>query len=403
MSGVEKTGVSCLLVILGACNMEYISESLTPFLYSIMRRGSCVGLQVTPSFKTRVELFSGRFPDTTGTFTDFVYDPARSPFRLLRLPAGRLDLRRSTRLKRLLRVFLHATGGHDYRLALKPLNTPLRFLRYFSIDEAAKEWSFKESRRAEEHLFGVLQQNSFELLLWDDGMGTSCQELVDRVTDDRTVLLLHYGALDRCGHEYGPNSPEVRHLLPKIDEAISEVYHALNDRIRFVAIFGDHNMVEVRQTIDLNHELAKLEAKPGRDYVFFLNSPIARFWFKTRKAEQEITGLLRSLAKFGKVVTGDDLSERRIPCDEKYGQVIFWLRAGLNICPDFYHDDELKGMHLYLDDPLRTPFIVCHNDKRLKLRENARTVDVMPTILDLLDIEPRGIDGRSLVDGTEPR
>jgi len=298
----------------------------------------------------------------------------------------------------LLKVFFHVLGGKSFRYALKPLNIPLAFLPYFRLDDYAEKFFVLEKLRSKEHLFGMLQQRGFHVITPSGSEDTYAKQVRRHTVDEREVLFLQYGSLDRFGHAHGPDSTEVRQRLRKIDDSIAEVYDLLADRMEFVAIFGDHSMVEVQESVDLWKHLMKLRAKPVRDYLVFLNSPLARFWFKGDEVRREVMECLLHLERYGKVVSAHELTEWNIPIDRRYGEVIFWLRRGFHLCPDFYHTSTLKGLHHYVDDLMETPMIVFHRNRELKLAAEARTVDVVPTVLSLLGIDPIGMDGRSLVD-----
>jgi len=298
----------------------------------------------------------------------------------------------------LLKVFLHVLGGNSFRYALKPLNIPLAFLSYFRLDDYCEEFFVFEKLRAKEHLFGMLKQEGFHVTVPSVSEDSYAEQVRRHALGKKEVLFLQYGSLDRFGHTYGPDSLELQQQLINIDNSIAEVYDILGDHAEFTTIFGDHSMVKVQESIDLWYYLMKLKAKPIRDYLVFLNSPLARFWFKGEEARREVMECLLGLEQYGKVVSVRELREWGIPTDTKYGEVIFWLRRGFHISPDFYHTATLKGLHHYVDDQMETPLVIFHRDRKLKLAAKARTVDVVPTVLDLLGIGHAGMDGRSLIN-----
>lgn len=385
--------MSCLILILDACNENYIDRNLTPFLHSLRETGSYAKIKVTPTFATRVEIFTGNSPFTTDTFVDFVYDPKNSPFRLLKMLKMPISFKkRRMKLRRFLIRFSNLTSGSR----VDPLNIPIGLLPYFSLNQSFKEFLLKEKERSKDHFFGILKENGFNAE-FVYGEGSTIEEKVKNhlPIGEKEVLILHYMTLDEVGHRHGPNSPEIKESLKSIDKSIRKVFGFLTKYIDFIAIFGDHNMVQIEKNINFWERLGEIDAKLVVDYLVFLNSPMCRFWFKNRMIGRKITKFLASLKEYGKIVTEEDLRGWEIPTDRKYGDIIFWLKKGINISPDFYHSRKIKGMHGYLCDA-KTPLIIFHKNKKVKLEEEGRLRDIMPTILDLLNIKHEGMDGRSL-------
>ena len=129
----------------------------------------------------------------------------------------------------------------------------------------------------------------------------------------------------------------------------------------------------------------------------FLNSPMARFWFKNKLAEQKIRTFLEGFGEYGREVTKDELKHKSLPADDKDGELIFWAKKGVNFSPDFYHIQGIKGMHGYFDDAdATTPLIIWSKEKRDVLRERCQLRDIAPTVLDFLSISYSQMDGKSL-------
>ncbi|CAF4376594.1 unnamed protein product, partial [Adineta steineri] len=65
-------------------------------------------------------------------------------------------------------------------------------------------------------------------------------------------LLLFYSEPDRQGHDYGPNSNEVRKVLLRLDNELAHllkrVKKELNDDLNII-ILSDHGMEETKQLI----------------------------------------------------------------------------------------------------------------------------------------------------------
>lgn len=389
--------MNSLVVIVDGCNKEYIDEKITPFLYNLKEKGGYSRINVTPTFAHRVEIMCGNSPLTTDTFVDFCYSPESSPFWFLKFLKPPIALKQRGRIIRsALNRLAYLISGHRTDF----INIPLALLPYFFLNKSILEFGRKERERSNDHLLGILERNGFRVRFIHGTMRTITRRLENHSVGENEVLMIHYTDTDEIGHEYGPNSLEMKKILKSISVSVETIYSS--GKFDFVVIFGDHNMVEVKRNIDLWAQLNNLDVKLIEDYLVFLNSPMARFWFRNNYPKKKVEEFLSSL-NCGKIATKKELKEREIPTDEKYGQLIFWMKKGTNISPDFYHVSEIKGMHGYLDDVAETPLIVFHKSKEIRLKAKGKLRDIAPTILDLLDIESKPVEGKSLVIKNESK
>ena len=383
----------CILIIIDGCNEDYINEKTTPFLYSLKYRSSYISMEVTPSFATRVELFTGNSPKTTDTFVDFCLGPNILPFQVLRVlkPPNKLDT--SYNHVPILTVLYFVFTGIWIDFA----NIPLSLLPHFCINESIKKNKKAEKRGVPDNLMGILKSNGFKVNFIYGNTKTINSKVMRYAASDKEVIILHYGETDQIGHQYGPYSLEMQEALSLIDESVKNVYELFKSKLDLIMIFGDHNMVEITDSVNLWEKLQQLDVKLIKDYLVFLNSPLARFWFENKVAEQKINTLLESLHKYARVVTKEELRQKRLPVDNKYGELIFWANKGINFSPDFYHSAEIKGMHGYFDDFAFTPLIIWNKDRKVLLQKRCKMQDVTPTILNFFGLDYSGMDGKSLL------
>ena len=288
--------------------------------------------------------------------------------------------------------FSYLTSGFK----VDPVNIPLALLPYFHLNDSFRKFLIKEKERSKDHFFGILKENGFNAK-FVYGKESIIQEKVKTVSiGEKEAIILHFVTLDKVGHKHGPNSLEIKESLKSIDRSIKKIFDLLREDIDFIVIFGDHNMVQIDKSIDLWEKLGEVDAKLVVDYLVFLNSPMCRFWFKDRMIGEKIRKFLGSLNEYGKIITKEALIRWKIPVDKKYGDIIFCVKKGVDISPDFYHLSEIKGMHGYFYDA-KTPLIIFHKNKKIEIEEEGRLRDIMPTILDLLSIKHEETDGRSLV------
>jgi len=232
------------------------------------------------------------------------------------------------------------------------------------------------------------------------------KRVISALAKDYTFILFRLGSPDKLGHKHGPESQKVSKRLEEIDTIVREVTKKRieSDSLVHFVIFSDHGMVPVREHLDLMSLVKRLPVKMPQDYIVFLNSTVASFWFSNDKAKEIIAEELGKIKK-GTVLEKPELKELEIDeIGSEYGDLLFALKEGCIFFPDFYRRRKPpKGMHGYAfatyDKP---PFIIyspgiSYNSSR---DANARFIDVMPTILDLLNLPvPSTCEGKSLLNG----
>lgn len=165
-------------------------------------------------------------------------------------------------------------------------------------------------------------------------------------------LLFYSAALDATMHAHGPDGEATRALLDRYDRAFTRLIQRAESRYREVRVFafGDHGMAAVTRTHDLMAPLARLGARVPRDLLYFLDSTMARFWYRSDAARREVEGLLSGL-ECGRLLGAEELSglRARFP-NADYGESIFLLREGEILVPSFMSAERVAGMHGYHPD-----------------------------------------------------
>jgi len=341
-------------IILDGFRTSYITKDKMPFVSSL---GKMNTIEPIPSFCQRPTIFSGNSPIKTGCFVDFVYNGG------------------------------NAKWYKKYLKRYNSYNIPKKYQGYFDIEENYKKFKDKNSP-----LFKELKKNGYKII-WVNNFEFDFKKL-----KPKTVFFIHYTGSEPIAFKYGIHSKQIKAYLKRVDGSIKRIFKTAEQNGEITSlIMSDHGMTTIKENVDIMHMLNSLNSKFGSDYIVFLNSPMARFWFLNKKAEKEILIFLGGLKKYGKILSDNDFIKFKIPKEKKYGDVIFYMKNGINISPDFYHPKKIKSMHGYLDE--KPPILITYSTSNmLKIKKRCNLIDIMPTFLELLKINNKTkTDGRSVL------
>jgi predicted AlkP superfamily pyrophosphatase or phosphodiesterase len=401
-----------LFLIIDAGRADYIRPDSMPFLHGLAQQGLKGQFISPPGFAQRTAFFTGRYPDTSGNLSAFCFDPDNSPFRWLR-KLGPLPL-----LVRPRKIFVPARRAIKYISKwtsdcyhTDPGWIPTRFQPFFRPCEDSKPV----------HDPGALGATSIYDLCREHGLNYTYRAHPVSGDDDKVFAGLvkdlragapydlyaaQFSILDQQGHLHGPESSHIQTTcLRALDRKIAGVHAALAAGYDEWDLFvcADHGMAQVQRRVNVLKELKRLPIKPARDYVVFVNSTLAVFWYLTERGRVEIEAALPHL-QGGRMLSDDERRERRIPTERRWGDRMFAADPGVLFWPDYFHvvDSTIRGMHGYLDKSLETYGMGVLASNRGAVPQGSfearPLVDVFPTLCRLLDVpEPPGHEGRSVL------
>lgn len=401
-----------------------MNERRTPYLFNLARRGSFGRLETLLAFiGVNVTPFSGVYPEIHDKWTQFYYDPSHSPFKWISTLAPVLSLFEMPPIRPMLRLGLSGvTWAQRYfkgkRRPEKIYEIPLKLLKYFNIameDVVCQANSLGPIPT----VFDVLRHTgvSFFFFDWplictDRGIKLDfgrysdrgvCKVITRYLKKDFGLYYFHLWDLDKVIHTYGPRSKQVMDKVRENDDNVREIIGTLQQRYSQVnvVIFSDHGMVEVNKSVDVVEKMQESRLSED-DYLVFLDSTLARFWFKHQRARKEAEETLTSL-KGGHILTRQEIKEFRINFPHsKYGELLFLVDPGYLIIPNYFQRTAgVKAMHGY------TPFhpdlygilIASSPNRRQRTHfDHAKLIDVAPTLLDVMGLpSPPSFEGTSLL------
>lgn len=366
-----------LMVLVDALRPDYVARM--PFLKSLASRSAVGRLRECFGFVPRAAYFGGLNAAQFGFTNMFCFDPAASPFSVSRwLPSSSegAAVERAMGLRQLVEERARSRVPHFAKAYVSTGDTPLPWLRYFDLVERRAPWDRQVGFHS---LFHILDDRGIPWFQcsWPDSNRLPdasdsgiVQAVLSEVTSQHQFAYVHLQELDGIGHTYGPNSSEMHRALKRSDRLCLELIEGLRTKFSGrvnIVLFGDHGMVNVTRTLDLQDRLKGLGLHYGSDYAYFLDSTMARFWFFHAEAKSCVESALRDI-QGGRMLAEKDLRQFGIAgCDPKNAELIFLVDPGVLIFPNFFqgHGEPIKGMHGYdPDSPDNLGFFLCHEPER---------------------------------------
>lgn len=404
---IKKNNLTCLTQV-DACRHDYISESKTPFLCNMKQEGISGSLTPTFGFEPDAAYIAGLYPDEADGGAQFWYDLLGSPFSFLGQWARTLNLLPDLPDRALRRLVKRISKRCCPSPVLSTARIPFHLLRYFDFPMQCRmdEPNFVRSDSA----FDILRQAGRKWLYHGvPDYKVDLNSIITRAEKDLfppvEFAFFHIGDLDRVGHKYGPESVEIKEALKSVDKGIERIVKVAKERFEEVhfVIMGDHGMMEVQRHLDIRAELKKLPVKLEKDYLVFLDSTMARFWFFSGRAESVIIDMLDNM-EGGHILSQEEKDKYHLNYSHnKFGDIIFLADPGVLIFPNFYQNKKpVKGMHGYAPEtPEQQSALVIHSPKVKESKQFEEPVDmrrVFPTVLELLELPiPEGTTAKSLL------
>jgi hypothetical protein len=184
----------------------------------------------------------------------------------------------------------------------------------------------------------------------EDRAFAELSEEIDR--GEKRVLFLYTAALDGLMHAVGPQSEEVGDALAGYARRIEGLRERARQRYEEVRVFvfGDHGMAPVCGVHDLRSELELAGFGLGGPVLYFLDSTMARFWFRSAADRRRVEEIL-ARHTWGRILRDEELeSLGALLPDRRHGELIFLLEEGEIIVPSFLSGRPVRGMHGYHPD-----------------------------------------------------
>jgi predicted AlkP superfamily pyrophosphatase or phosphodiesterase len=300
-------------------------------------------------------MLTGVPPAQSGHWNLFYYDPQGSPFSWLKyfrfLPTPLLD-------NRITRKLLKEMGRHW--LGLGPLFeccVSPSILHLFNWVEKKNIYAPGGIDSAYS-IFDELQEKHVPYRVYSYNDCTD-EEIIRRAARDirageARFLFLYLSEMDMFLHMHCRDEAQIEKRLEWYARRLRTLFELAlkNNSDVTLTICSDHGMTPVRDHHDLMSEVETLDLRVPGDYVAVYDSTMARFWFFSERASQEIAALLNR-SSCGRLVPDAELERLGVffP-DRRFGDVIFLLNPGYLLARSDFNGPQWMplGMHGYHPD-----------------------------------------------------
>lgn len=313
-------------------------------------------------------MLTGQSPAQHGHWNLFYYDPEGSPFRWLRrfafLPDRALNHRVTRKL--LKELGRRALGlGPLFDCCVSP-----RLLPWFNWVEKRNIYG-QHGIEGAPSIFDTLAVAGVPHRVYSYHRFSDA-EILSRARRDiengcATFFFLYLSEADAFLHDHVEDEALLKETFATYDTALRKLLAAARERDPEAGftIFSDHGMTPVRSHHDLARDIEPLGLRMPDDYLAVYDSTMARFWFFSDRARQQIVARLAALA-CGRILTEDERRELGL-CfpDRRYGDLVFLLDPGwLVSSSDFNAPGWMpKGMHGYHPDDAYSDAIFLSNQE----------------------------------------
>lgn len=339
-----------IFVLVDALGWEWIKDS--EFLEDVAPYRRRLESVLGYSTAAIPSILTGRYPDQHGRVALFRRALGRSPFQslawLCRLPPAVVENSYARyAVKLLARKANHFDGWFHL------LGVPLRHLPMLDVSEKRNIYLPGGIPEATS-IFDLLARSSVGYGAYTYWQGSN-QELLSRVELDlakaeKSFFFLYLDGLDSFLHGHADEPCVVKSKLKFYSDALGHLYRVALSAYRTVRIhvFGDHGMAPTRNAIDVQNRLEGLRSRAPEDYLYVLDSTMARFWFFDDRARGEILGDLFRGEDGGRWLGETELRSLHAWFDDcRYGEAIYLMPEGSVIVSHSPGEVIPHGMHGY--------------------------------------------------------
>jgi predicted AlkP superfamily pyrophosphatase or phosphodiesterase len=382
-----------------ALRPDFIDKEMTPFLYKLANTCTSMEIETVLGYSDVIDatIFTGTYPNIHGYWMKYYYDPTNSPFNsYIFWPLRIIDYIPSPFIRSGINYVLY---NSFYRLLSRKLgynelasfNIPYYLLHNFSI--TLRKSMMEENAFKIPTIFDVLRAEN-KKFYYSHGIKSETFQTLKEVD----LGIIYLSDIDFWAHLFGISSSRFEKALSKLDKKVESIFKSSieNNPDTIFIVFSDHGMANVNELLNFK-EL--LENKDFCDrYMMVLDGTMIRFWYFDENIKSKIRSYFLE-KEYGHFLSANEKEDLRINFSHnKWGDDIFLLDQGFAIYPNFMSWAKPKAMHAYHPKYKEQKGSFILYGKKCKKLDSINLVDIMPTILDSLNLKiPENIQGTSVL------
>ena len=340
-----------LFIMVDACGWEIVKND--PFLQTLAPHRQKLRSIFGYSSTCVPSILSGRTPVQHRNWCYFIHSPQTSPFKPLRwlqwLPKA-LTSRRIVRrlLTKLVKKHLGFEGYFDL------YNIPFQHIASYDFTEKKSPLKPGGMNRGG-NIFDDLEKADTRYFVSDPDKSEeqNRDELIAHIeARDIDFAFIYWAGLDGLLHRVGNDSPLIGEKLREYEQWIATVQAAAARNYDEVPlhVFSDHGMANCDIHLDLMSKLEALPLRFGKDYSAVYDSTMARFWFHTPGAREQIETALKAIPE-GRIMPDSELAGLDTLFEDRaFGELIYLVPEGTLIVPSHMGERPIRAMHGYHPD-----------------------------------------------------
>lgn len=294
-------------------------------------------------------ILTGKYPEEHGRLSLFKRANGASPFAsiswLCTMPPALVENRYARYVAK--RLACRSNGFEGW---FHFLGVPLRYLPLLDVSEKRDIYS-PGGIPGSTTIFDLLETRRANYVVYSYHDGSN-QELIRMMETElrkgeKSFYFLYLDGVDGFLHHHADDFAAVNSCLDRYSAAITQLHEAALSKYSEVRlhVFGDHGMAPTQRAIDIQARLDRLEVQAPRDYLCVLDSTMARFWFFSADAMNQV------MSVFTKDVGGEWLTEDKLRSlhawfdDHRYGDELYLMPEGAVIASPDRGDIVPRGMH----------------------------------------------------------
>jgi len=397
-----------IIFFLDAIRFDYLNSRDTPFLCNVAESGISRPLKTIWGFSgIAATIFSGAHPKKHGVWTQYASSES-SIFKWIEPLSpilDKVDQRiRNRKMKKGFRLAFLQSSRFLFRMSYYPGVHEVPFKLLPKLDFSMRKNLYEPNAFIHvPSLFDILRQNEINFSIMDYplmGFDYGVVRKILRTKKFPKIIYVRLMDLDETTHKFGVHSKERIMKLRETDKHVKTITKYI-ERMGInpiSVIFADHGFLDITKNVNILRTIRKTGLKEGKDFTVFLDSTMARFWGDSSVLEK--IQMFFSDIKDGRFLTQSDLDKYNLPTSTNYGNLIYVVNPGVLISPNYYQGySKVRSMHGYDPDiPEQKTIFMMSNSGNFSKLEELNLVDILPTILKLLEIpRPESCVGKSLL------